>query len=71
MASALRGEGYFGPFGVDAYSYRDAAGALRLQSRSEINARYTMGFPRSLVPDAEPDTVGLFLSLNEPTRASL
>jgi hypothetical protein len=44
VAGALFEAGYFGPFGVDAYTYRDPAGALRLQPRSEINARYTMGF---------------------------
>jgi hypothetical protein len=44
VAAALKGAGYFGPFGVDAFSYRDQAGALRLQPRSEINARYSMGF---------------------------
>jgi hypothetical protein len=44
VAAALAGAGYFGPFGVDGYTYRDRAGALRLQPRSEINARYTMGF---------------------------
>jgi hypothetical protein len=55
VARALRGEasevgralhdaGYFGPFGIDAFRYRDLEGALRLQSRSEINARYSMGF---------------------------
>jgi hypothetical protein len=44
VAAALRGAGYFGPFGIDAYSYRDEGGRLRLQPRSEINARYSMGF---------------------------
>jgi hypothetical protein len=44
VASALHRAGYAGPFGVDAYTYRDRGGALRLQPRSEINARYTMGF---------------------------
>jgi hypothetical protein len=61
VADALHATGYFGPFGVDAYTYRlrstsgesaDASDhALALQPRSEINARYTMGFalaaPRS------------------------
>jgi hypothetical protein len=41
---ALAQAAYFGPFGVDAFTYRDRAGALQLQPRSEINARYTMGF---------------------------
>ena len=44
LGEALAGAGYFGPFGIDAYRYRDRAGALRLQPRSEINARYSMGF---------------------------
>ena len=44
VARALAAEGYFGPFGIDAFLYRDRAGARRLQPRSEINARYSMGF---------------------------
>lgn len=44
VAGALHGAGYFGPFGVDAFEYRDLQGALLLQPRSEINARYSMGF---------------------------
>jgi hypothetical protein len=53
VAGALSGAGYFGPFGVDAYTFRDAGGEIRLQPRSEINARYSMGFPRALVPGVE------------------
>jgi hypothetical protein len=44
VARALHGAGYFGPFGVDAFTYRTPGGALALQRRSEINARYSMGF---------------------------
>lgn len=44
VARALANAGYFGPFGVDAYTYRDAHGRPALQPRSEINARYSMGF---------------------------
>ena len=44
VAVALHGAGYFGPFGVDAYVYRGPDGALAFQPRSEINARYSMGF---------------------------
>jgi hypothetical protein len=44
VAGALAAAGYFGPFGVDAFTYRDRGGALCLQPRSEINARYSMGF---------------------------
>lgn len=43
VAAALHAAGYFGPFGIDAYTYR-AGGDLRLQPRSEVNARYSMGF---------------------------
>jgi hypothetical protein len=44
VAVALVRAGYFGPFGVDAYCYRDRDAKIHLQPRSEINARYTMGF---------------------------
>jgi hypothetical protein len=44
VAGALLGAGYFGPFGIDAYLWRNAHGKLELNSLSELNARYTMGF---------------------------
>lgn len=44
VARALHDAGYFGPFGVDAYTYCDLAGTLQLHPLGEINARYTMGF---------------------------
>lgn len=54
VASALTAAGYFGPFGIDAYTYRARRGRATstapivlptlLQPRSEINARFTMGF---------------------------
>jgi ATP-grasp domain len=44
VADALTGAGYFGPFGIDAYLYRGLDGVIGLQPRSEINARYSMGF---------------------------
>lgn len=43
-AKALHAAGYFGPFNLDAYRWRDAEGAERFQPRSEINARYSMGW---------------------------
>ena len=43
-AAALRGAGYFGPFGVDAFRWRDVNGARRWNPRGEINARYSMGW---------------------------
>jgi hypothetical protein len=50
VAIALHAAGYFGPFGIDAYTYRDEKGALAFQPRSEINARYSMGFSVGLDP---------------------
>lgn len=43
-ATALRDAGYFGPFGIDAFRYRDAEGAIGFEPRCEINARYSMGW---------------------------
>ena len=57
VASALSRAHYFGPFGVDAYTYRDHAGALHLQPRSEINARYTMGFAMGFACDGQGATL--------------
>jgi hypothetical protein len=42
-ARALAEAGYFGPFGVDAFTYEGQDGVC-LRTRSEINARYSMGF---------------------------
>ncbi len=43
-AAALAGAGYFGPFGIDAFRFRDAGGGVRFNPRCEINARYAMGW---------------------------
>jgi len=50
-ADALVELGYFGPFGVDAYLWRDGAGERRLQPRGEVNARMTLGW-RVSFPEA-------------------
>lgn len=42
--AALADEGYFGPFGIDAFRYRDRDGRPRFCARCEVNARYTMGW---------------------------
>jgi len=42
-SEALYEARYFGPFGVDAYRWRDGR-AFRFNPRSEINARYSMGW---------------------------
>ena len=43
VATALRREGYVGPFGIDAWRYRGEDGALVLNPLGEINARMTFG----------------------------
>jgi hypothetical protein len=43
-AGALRGAGYFGPFGIDAFRYRGTRGEVRFNPRCEINGRYSMGW---------------------------
>jgi hypothetical protein len=48
-ALALHAIGYHGPFGIDAFEYLGLGGALMFQPRSEINARFTMGYPRELL----------------------
>jgi len=44
VAGELAKAGYFGPFGVDAFRWIDDARGQVLNPRSEINARYTMGW---------------------------
>ena len=43
VGEALRRAGYVGPFGVDAWRYRDERGTVRLNPLGEINARMTFG----------------------------
>ncbi len=52
-AQAMLEAGYFGPFGIDAYRWLDAAGNRHFESRSEINARYTLGWKVGF-GDAQP-----------------
>ncbi len=42
-AKRLQTLGYWGPLGIDAAIYEDAAGALLVRPLQDINARYTMG----------------------------
>jgi hypothetical protein len=48
-AAALSAAGYFGPFGIDGFRYRLPDGSTGFNPRCEINARFTMGFPRALL----------------------
>jgi len=49
---ALRARGYCGPYGVDAFRYLNAAGVPAFQPRSEVNVRFSMGYPRCLLERA-------------------
>jgi hypothetical protein len=49
---ALAAAGYFGPYGCDAFRYLDVDGEPAFQPRSEINARFSMGYPRGLLEAA-------------------
>lgn len=53
-ATALHEAGYFGPFGVDAFRFRDGSGHRCWNARGEINARYSMGWAIGM-GDARPD----------------
>jgi hypothetical protein len=57
-AAALGEAGYFGPFGIDAYTWVDERGAPRFNARSDVNARYSMGWGTGMGdrrPDLEDD----------------
>lgn len=43
VGGQLRESGYLGPFGLDAWRYRDARGARGFHTLGEINARLTIG----------------------------
>jgi uncharacterized ferritin-like protein (DUF455 family) len=61
----LREVNYLGPVGIDAFVYRDAAGAMRLKPIVEINPRYTMGRVLvELMRHARPGSHGRFRLIN-------
>ena len=43
VAKRLQSLGYFGPLGIDAAIYEDAAGTAHVRPLQDINARFTMG----------------------------
>jgi len=53
-ADALVQAGYFGPFGIDAFRWRDEHGKQHFNPRCEINARYSMGWAIGM-GDTRPD----------------
>ncbi len=55
VGRALHEAGYFGAFGVDAFTWTDGA-TTSLRTRCEINARYSMGWATGMGP-ARPDLI--------------
>lgn len=55
VARALAHEGYVGPFGLDAFRHRDAAGRLRFHPLGEVNTRMTVGLAARALADRLPD----------------
>jgi len=53
VARALVAACYFGPFSIDGYLWRSAAGDRRLQPLSDLNARYTMGLFEAMAGRSE------------------
>jgi uncharacterized ferritin-like protein (DUF455 family) len=69
LAAELRARRFAGPLGIDALTYRDAVGALRLKPIVEINPRHTMGrLTLDLMRQVCPGSHGTFRILN---RAAL
>ena len=56
VAAALRREGYSGPFGVDAWTYRRADGSIAFHPLGEINARMTFGLVAHSNPSPRSDS---------------
>lgn len=56
VSSALRREGYVGPFGIDLWRYRRADGEVVLHPLGEINARMTFGLVARATPPASPES---------------
>ena len=44
VASALVSAGYFGPFNIDAFRWRDRNNSRKFDARCEVNARFSMGW---------------------------
>lgn len=65
LNDSLQSIGYFGPVGIDAFVFRDQAGALRLKPVVEINPRYTFGrLALELMKNTAPGSSGLFVIVN-------
>jgi len=59
VAAALRKNRYTGPFGIDAWRYRQPDGTLAFQPVGEINTRLTFGFVARTLVDRLREPLGL------------
>jgi hypothetical protein len=69
LEAELRAADFLGPIGIDAFVYRDAAGAIKLKPVVELNPRFTMG--RLLVELMRQACQGSFGRLRVVNRAQL
>ena len=68
LEAELHRADFLGPIGIDAFVYRDAAGAVRLKPVVEINPRYTMGRVLvELMHQTWQGSHGLFRLVNPPS----
>jgi len=68
LEAELRRVDFLGPLGLDAFVYRDAAGAVRLKPVVELNPRYTMGRVLvELMHHVWQGSHGVFRLVNAPT----
>jgi uncharacterized ferritin-like protein (DUF455 family) len=68
LEAELRRVDFVGPIGIDAFVYRDAAGAPRLKPIVEINPRYTMGrVTIELMKQVAQGSSGMLRLLNQAT----
>ncbi len=54
LVEHLGASGYFGPFGVDAYQWKNDRSELQMNFVSELNARYTMGYAVGMGATRQP-----------------
>jgi hypothetical protein len=65
VADCLRLAGYVGPFGIDAWSYRQEDGSVVLNPLGEINARMTFGLVAWTLAERLPEASDIVGNINQ------